>query len=54
MLFVLLERDTAAPAAIRAWIKERIKLGKNQRGDAQIIEAEAVAKHMETPPPDPE
>ncbi len=38
--FVLLGRDKAAPAAVRAWIEERIRLGKNARGDAQIIEAE--------------
>jgi hypothetical protein len=44
MLFVLLERDLAAPAAIREWIEERIRLGKNQREDAQITEAEAWIK----------
>lgn len=37
--FVLLGRDRAAPAAIRAWIAERLRLGKNQPGDSQIIEA---------------
>jgi hypothetical protein len=47
MLFVLLGRDIAAPAAIRAWIKERIRLEKNVPGDAQILEAEACAKAME-------
>jgi len=50
MLFVLLERDKAAPAAIRAWIRERIKLGKNKPGDEQVVEAEAIAKYMESPP----
>jgi hypothetical protein len=40
MTFVLLGRDKAAPAAVRAWIEERIRLGKNQRTDAQIVEAE--------------
>jgi hypothetical protein len=39
--FVLLGRDRAAPAAIRAWIGERIRLGKNARTDPQIVEAEA-------------
>jgi hypothetical protein len=39
-LFVLLGRDPAAPVAVRAWIEERIRLGKNVRGDAQIINAE--------------
>lgn len=47
MTFVLLERDKAAPVAIRAWIRERIRLGKNTPDDAQIIEAEACAKYME-------
>jgi hypothetical protein len=38
-LFVLLGRDRAAPAAVRAWIEERIRLGKNTPDDPQIIEA---------------
>lgn len=38
--FVLLGRDLAAPVAVRAWINERIRLGKNTWDDAQIIEAE--------------
>ena len=38
--FVLLGRDLAATVAVRAWIEERICLGKNAREDAQIIEAE--------------
>jgi hypothetical protein len=38
--FVLLGRDVAAPTAVRAWIEERIRLGKNTREDAQIREAE--------------
>lgn len=38
--FVLLGRDAAAPAAVRAWIEERVRLGKNCRTDAQIAEAE--------------
>ena len=33
MVFVLLGRDVAAPEAIRAWIRERIKLGKNKPDD---------------------
>lgn len=40
LLFVLLGRDKAAPAAVRAWIEERIRLDKNQRTDPQIVEAE--------------
>lgn len=46
-LFVLLGRDAAAPATIRAWCAERIRLGKNQDGDAQIREALDVARQME-------
>ena len=40
MLFVLLGRDCAAAHAVRAWIEERIRLGKNNREDTKIIEAE--------------
>ena len=47
MTFVLLGRDKAAPVAIRAWISERIRLGKNRPDDAQIVEAELCAKMME-------
>ena len=47
MTFVLLERDEAAPYAIRCWVDERIRLGKNQQNDEQIIEALACAKTME-------
>jgi hypothetical protein len=46
-LFVMLARDPAAPAAIRAWIAERIRLGKNAPGDDQIREALECAKLME-------
>ena len=46
-LFVLLARDEAAPVAIRAWIKERVRLGKNRTSDAQIAEAEECARLME-------
>jgi len=44
MTFVLLGRDDAAPVAIRAWIEERIRLGKNTPGDPQILEAEACIR----------
>lgn len=47
MTFVLLGRDVSAPVAIRAWIESRIRAGKNVRGDAQIVEAEACAANME-------
>jgi hypothetical protein len=48
MVFVLLSRDCAAPATIRAWVEERIRLGKNVRTDEQIVEALACAETMET------
>ena len=41
LTFVLLGRDPAAPAAVRAWVEERVRLGKNRRGDPQIVDAEA-------------
>ena len=47
MTFVLLGRDEAAPAAIRFWVGERIRIGKNVETDAQIIEALACADSME-------
>lgn len=47
MVFVLLSRDAAAPAAIRAWVAERLRLGKNVETDSQIIEALACAQTME-------
>jgi hypothetical protein len=47
MTFVLLGRDAAAPAAIRAWIAERVRLGKNLPGDAQLVDAEECACVME-------
>jgi hypothetical protein len=47
MTFVLLGRDAAAPAVIRAWCAERIRLGKNQESDPQIAEAMACALTME-------
>jgi hypothetical protein len=46
-LFVLLGRDKAAPAAIRAWALERIRIGKNEPEDPQIIDALDVADRME-------
>lgn len=47
MVFVLLERDAAAPDAIRAWIESRIKRGLNQPLDEQLVKAEKVAQYME-------
>jgi hypothetical protein len=62
-LFVLLERDRALPAALRAWAAERVKLGLNRPGDAQVVEplrkaallAEAAEPDLDAdPPPLPE
>lgn len=47
MTFVLLARDAAAPVAIRAWMRERVRLGKNQPGDEQMAEAALCALAME-------
>lgn len=47
MTFVLLARDAAAPVAIRAWVHERLRLGKNGITDAQISEALSCAETME-------
>ncbi len=47
MLFVLRSHDVAAPATVRAWIQERIRLGKNKPDDPELIEAEQCAQAME-------
>ena len=46
-LFVLLGRDPAAPAAIRAWVQLRILMRKNVFADKQIQEALDMADLME-------
>jgi hypothetical protein len=46
-LFVLLGRDAAAPAAIRAWVSERYRLGLNQPSDLKIVHALEAARKME-------
>lgn len=51
MTFVLLGRDKAAPVAIRSWVKERIRLGKNRMDDPQIVEALDCALTMESEQP---
>lgn len=48
MTFILLARDVAAPAAIRAWVGERLRLGKNSLADEQIQEALACATTMDS------
>jgi hypothetical protein len=47
MTFVLLARDEDAPDTIRDWIARRIRRGKNQPGDAQMVDAENCARVME-------
>lgn len=47
MVFVLLGRDEDAPDTIRDWIARRIRRGKNQPGDAQMVDAERCARIME-------
>lgn len=39
LVFVLLERDSCAAFAVRAWCEERIRQGRNQVDDPQIQEA---------------
>jgi hypothetical protein len=46
-VFVLLARDVAAPAAIRAWIRERLRQRKNGADDDQIMNAMECAARME-------
>jgi len=46
-VFVVYESDPAAPAAIRAWVAERIRLGKNHPSDPRIYEALELADKME-------
>lgn len=47
MIFTLLGRDKAAPATIRFWIEERLRLGENWEDDSQIIDARRCAMMME-------
>lgn len=49
LVFVILERDAAAPATIRFWCSERIRLGKNKPDDEQILKALRDADSMEIP-----
>ena len=48
MTFVLLARDIAAPATIRFWVAERLRLGKNNQYDGQVLEALECASIMES------
>jgi hypothetical protein len=46
LLFVLLGRDPAAPAAIEAWCRERIRLGLSSENDEKIDKARTIAEAM--------
>lgn len=39
-VFVMLARDAAGIYAVRCWIDNRVRTGKNKPGDPQITEAE--------------
>ncbi len=47
-LFVILDRDLAMAGTIRDWIARRIKLKLNRANDDQIIEAENLARDLES------
>lgn len=46
VVFVLLARDAAAPAAIEAWAQTRIALGLNVDSDKKIEDAHKCAREM--------
>ncbi len=46
LLFVLMGRDIVAPTVIRFWCEQRIKHGKNNPGDPQIVDAMELAADM--------
>ena len=47
IVFTLLGRDRTAPAVIRFWCEERVRLGNNEPNDQQIIGALSDAEEME-------
>ena len=47
MLFVLRAHDRAAPATIRFWVDQRVRLGLNTANDSQIADAWNCAHEME-------
>lgn len=47
VMFNILSRDVAAPATVRFWCSERIRLRLNKPGDALLIDAEEWAATME-------
>lgn len=46
-IFVMLARDRAFPAAVRAWAAERVRLGLNGPDDPKIRSALEDADHVE-------
>lgn len=46
-IFVLLGRDPAAPAVIRAWARERVRLRVDALDSPKIIEALELARVIE-------
>jgi hypothetical protein len=44
LMFVLLERDEAAPYAVEEWARKRIELGLNSPDDLKILSALQWAK----------
>jgi hypothetical protein len=47
LIFILLGRDVATPNTIRAWVIERLRLGRNKPEDDQISEALGLATRIE-------
>lgn len=47
ILFVLLGRDKDTPGTIRDWVARRVKKGKNEITDPEILEALATAEYLE-------
>lgn len=45
-VFVLRAMDKAAPAAIAAWVGERLLYGMNKADDPKIVEATDIMKAM--------
>jgi len=45
-MFILLGRDPAAPVTIRAWWKERIRLGLDEPNSPKIVSAQGIAQKM--------
>jgi hypothetical protein len=53
LIFVLLAHDRASAATVRAWVGERLRMGKNVLGDPQIQSALRWAAMVEATTPNP-